>query len=370
MNKFITIITNNYKKIIKDDHSLVKNRVIKNMLFFKEIKNEIRKGTISNDDFKTFSELIKFILVKPKMYNRLKQLLIDELVLNNGITKNDLSSFFEELEKNGFNSFDSISKNDKIKSLLNGKLKHIYSIKFSNNHNTITDHILNINNNKICINSGILNMLEYFNSCAFMPFDVFMNMNDDQTIFNVYKTLPNSNLHNIYLLSSKYSETIESKNIQLLLKIASITINSLNELFNKKKNVTLDLVVYGIDAKKKLPNNQNEIINETNVNSGDTTMGFIFPNPSIRLYRSEELIKVLIHETIHCSQMDSQFGGSPPHIFKLFNIKMNSNSLLFNETITETIAEFLNCVLYSIIHKKDIHAISKNIKSFQISFIN
>jgi len=354
MNDFIIIITNNYKRIIKSDHIIKQQKIIKNALFFKEIKKEI-----NNDDFKTFSEIVKNVLVKPNMYQKIKQLIIDELIFDNknNFNKNDLITFFNKLEKNGFNSFDSLIKNKKIKSILENELNNINSMEFSNNYNLITDNLLNVTNRYTCINSGILLMLEYFNSCTFMPFDAFTNIKDDYSNLNVYK-LESNYLNNVYSLSDNKTEPIiKSTKLPFLSKIISVTIDSLNELFNNKKKINVDLVLYSINAKKQFPIHKNDIIDETNVNSGDTTISSVLNNPLIRIYRSEELIKVLIHEIIHCGRFESHFGNSPDHNFKLFNINLNSNKLLFNETITETLAEFLNCVLYSIIFDKNINDI-------------
>jgi len=132
-----------------------------------------------------------------------------------------------------------------------------------------------------------------------------------------------------------------------------ITIYSLNDLFKKKENNNIDILIYGSCAEKLFPKNNNHAIDENYVNSGDTTFSPIFNNFFIRLYRSEELIKVLIHEIIHTTGYDMISGSAPQHDFKVFNTKTNSNRLLLNETITETLAEFINCVLYSIIHNQE-----------------
>jgi len=350
MQNFIQIITNNYKNIIKSNHAFKEYKVINNVLFFKEIKDEINKGTMDKNDFKNFSVCTTKILTTEKAYDRLKKLTLNEIEF--GTNKKKAIEFFNDLETKGLDSFAP-------NKIMTGGL---INMQFANTYNTLKDTILS-NSQRTCLNGGVSLMLEYFNSCTFMPFDVFSKINDNYTNLKVYQTTnDNNNLNNVYLLSDNKTgiTNVNPNKLPFLSKIVSISIYSLAELFNQKNNVKLDLVLYAANAKKQFPKNKNDIIDETNVNSGDTIPeDMSLYRPMIRMYRAEEMIKVLIHETVHGTHFETNFGESPKHKFKVLNVKSNSSTLLFNETITETFAEFINCVLYSLIHNKDTSDILK-----------
>ena len=106
----------------------------------------------------------------------------------------------------------------------------------------------------------------------------------------------------------------------------------------------LDVFIYLTPFRKVLPEN-GEIIGKDNVNTAYTTS--CVPHGKIVIYRSEEWLKVLIHETFHVLGLD--FSHHPnasitKEVKKMFPI--NSDINLF-EGYTETWAEILNCVLVS-----------------------
>ena len=83
-----------------------------------------------------------------------------------------------------------------------------------------------------------------------------------------------------------------------------------------------------------------------NINNGMTSYYNNMNKASILIYRSEELIKVLIHEIIHAYKIDSAFNGNSleDNINNLFKL---SNDVNTNESFTETYACLLNICLVS-----------------------
>lgn len=293
MQQFVSIITDTYNDIINANHSMKEVGTIKDVLLFGEINDAINNNIINKDDFKNFSKIKSNILSQQEV-----------------IDKIDVS------------------------------------------------------------NMEIIKMLQYVNACAFMPYDVFSQIGHAYTNLKVFKPYTTNNFNHIYVLSNKDNNkmSVDIDKIELLSKIASITIKSLSKLFKKTINLKVNIILYAMSATKKFPEEKYDVISENNVNSGDSTIFSFYDetesntiynlvnNPLIRLYRSEELIKVLIHEIIHCTKFESHFGPSPKHNFKVFSTKFNEK-LLFNETITETLAEFINCVLYSLINNQDLNSV-------------
>jgi len=324
MKQFIKIITDNYKKVIYTHHIIKEDKLIKNVLFFKELAN--------TDNFKSLRSLIN-IIIKPESFEKIKQIIITELKPE------------DQTVLNKINSFGSIPKQITIPQT-----------KYGTEYNTKESSILT-HNNLTSLNTSILKMLEYFNSCTFMSSDVFSKLDKSYCNIKTYKPI-NTNIENVYLLDNNKQTNINPLKLPFLSKITTIVIESLNDFFNIKTTTKIDLVLYAVNVNKLFPNKRYNILDENNANSGDTIPQELdLYRPMIRLYRSEELIKVLIHEVIHCTGFERRFGEIKTHNFKVFNTKYNNSELLFNETITETLAEIINCILYSIIHNEHLDSV-------------
>jgi hypothetical protein len=114
--------------------------------------------------------------------------------------------------------------------------------------------------------------------------------------------------------------------------------NALNEL-----NIKLVLSPFKKNTLKRvIPNGA---LSTYNINNGMTSY-YNINKASILIYRSEELIKVLIHEIIHAYKIDSAFNGKSleDNINNLFKL---SNDVNTNESFTETYACILNVCLAS-----------------------
>ena len=145
---------------------------------------------------------------------------------------------------------------------------------------------------------------------------------------------------------------------KILLKKIKI-VSSLKKLFNRE-NATQQITIYDINEKKKLPNKNNLTIGPCHCNSGYCN---VIPsenkNGSIVLYRNEELIKVLIHESIHGNFIDYSIITNQYKSNMDKKICTNYNILL-NESFTETLACLINIILVNYYTKINIDTIFKN----------
>jgi hypothetical protein len=121
---------------------------------------------------------------------------------------------------------------------------------------------------------------------------------------------------------------------------------------SKMCSTTLNIYVYLTDFKKVLPNNNINVIDTMNINSGLSDV--CRKSGEIVIYRKEEWFKVLIHETFHNFGLDfaaMDIGILKTKIRKLFPVK--SQMLVF-ECYTELWAEIINCLFcsYTLIDNK------------------
>lgn len=121
---------------------------------------------------------------------------------------------------------------------------------------------------------------------------------------------------------------------------------------------SLTIYLYLTSLKKEMPSSQDEVIGVPHVNTAYTRA---CSEPSeIIIYRKEEWVKVLLHESFHNFALD--FSTTPSNacvkrMLKLFPI--NSNITLF-EAYTESWAEILNMVFCSFFKT---HSLTKGVAS-------
>jgi len=332
-------IINNFQRAKKKDSNIHHIATIKDVIFINDMKklNKIKKF------YRQSSYLHKHIISNPKYYQRVKQILFNTVEFDD---MNKLKSDFEILEKVCFNAFEPYdSFNPKVKELLKGELKYLINKKFNCKfieYGENASTILTIDSNT-SLHTGVLYMIEYMNMSKFMSYDVFMNMDAKFTDVKIYQT--NTNIKNIYLLANDNETNYDVNQLDFMCQIGDTVINTMNQLFNKTiNNLNVDLILFLSNALKKFPERQ-QPLTENEVNSADT---YTFQRPLIRLYRQEEMFKVFIHELIHSTQCDKLVDSNIEYTFNI------NSSLRPIETITETFAEFINCVIYSHIHKMDL----------------
>ena len=83
------------------------------------------------------------------------------------------------------------------------------------------------------------------------------------------------------------------------------------------------------------------LLGPNEINSGVTSWGNV---TKVAIFREEEINKLIIHELIHYCQLDFHSVNFP--FIKSYNIKPK-NKLILNESYTEIIANFINCICCS-----------------------
>lgn len=369
MNKYIDQLDN----IIKTDYDNINNNitenfviddniVLHNIVFFSDIKKLIPKI-----HFKNFDYFIERIVTNNTFFNRIVNILIENLEIDNYFKKKILNDL-DELYLHGF-SFKSLnSQNNKIINLLEKDYEYLLNDKFKckyMNSDDIYSPIIVKNNLKSCLHTGLLGILRYINCPEFLSYDAFLEINNKYTNLVVY-SFPNF-INKVYILADdNNNKVIDTSKLNMLYNLSFLSINSLSKLLNKQDNVKklkIDLILYLSPAKKEFPQ-KGLTITENNVNSGDTTL---FNYPLVRIFREEEMFKVLIHECIHAARLEIIFYKLKNQNMDKVNIISNNkltDKLKFNEIITEVFAEIINCILYSIINKCNM----KNVMNNELAF--
>ena len=184
----------------------------------------------------------------------------------------------------------------------------------------------------------------------------FLSLNNINGIPSTYTDMieytVKGNVNKIYLLSHNDESFLDTADIEFLVKIIDITIDTIYKMFSIQNKKTFNLIILGSTERKQFPCDRYNKITEDHVNSADTTF-YDTGSILIRIYRQEELIKVLIHETIHFTQIEKQVLN----VNKKFNI---NRELHLNEAIVETLATYINCQIYSEINKVSINELIYN----------
>jgi hypothetical protein len=161
--------------------------------------------------------------------------------------------------------------------------------------------------------------------------------------------LKNQTYNKISYSNDKYGSinilfTNNNKNISDLEKYIMNIIQTFYE-YSSEKNI-VNIVVILTDFTKCLPENEEEILTNHNVNSG------MSDSKNIVIWRTEEIKKVLIHELIHHYHLDfgfqicsgsSECSKNEMKLYKNYKLK-NKNKIIINEAITETLAMIINCL--------------------------
>lgn len=141
--------------------------------------------------------------------------------------------------------------------------------------------------------------------------------------------------------------------LAVTLDILSFTVRVLNKLNGKR---SLRIVLMPVRAPKRLPTKPGLVVGVDEVNSG-----YAWKVPgrgdhcTVVVYRKEDLNKVLIHELVHCWDLD--FKRYDPRIDRLFiarhNLRLDGravlnpfNRLALNEAFTEVIACYLHAATH------------------------
>jgi hypothetical protein len=239
------------------------------------------------------------------------------------LTKNSIKLIKEmNLIKNKYEKTDyKISKNNYFNQIKQ-KVIHIYKYFDDYFENKINELNIEKSNNHLNDNS-------YFIGTSIR--------NKIKNLQNNYKV--NINNIELHFITNKNLTKKIKKKIKTIIKV----ISTIKKLFNNEKNYQ-SIIIYDINENKQLPKKKNSIIGPGNCNSGYcNVIKELNKNGSIVLYRNEELLKVLIHESIHANFIDFEIIVNQEHQNMDKKICTDYNILL-NETFTETFACLLNCI--------------------------
>jgi hypothetical protein len=149
-----------------------------------------------------------------------------------------------------------------------------------------------------------------------------------------------------------------------------VWLHVINEYSSKKCSKRLVLYLYFTSLKKRLPSSKINVLNEINVNTAFT---YTCPVDSeIVIFRKEEWLKVLMHESFHNFSLDfSDMNNEECKAAILSIFKVNSDVNLF-EAYTETWAEIMNaafCSFYLTKNAAGTNAVDEFLSNFDF-FIN
>jgi len=164
--------------------------------------------------------------------------------------------------------------------------------------------------------------------------------------------------------SAEYQIELYNEYIEKIL----VWLHIINEYSSKKCSKRLVLYMYFTSLKKALPEKNIDILNQNNVNTAFT---YTCPVDSeIVVFRKEEWLKVLMHESFHNFALDFSDMNTEEctkHILSIFKVKSDVN--LF-EAYTEFWAEIMNAVFCSFYLIKDTRNDLDNFLSNFDFFIN
>ena len=269
------------------------------------------------------------------------------MILNNNIFKKDTYKLLDLLKKYKYNTPSIKIMDIPFFKNLYIHFKKIYR-KISNNIISKTDstHIITIkkiepNKNSYIENNNFMTN-EIIDECKKLKYFYIFNYSNNY----------------IHYYSNK---NITIKNIPNNIKEILILIETLKILF-QRNTFHQKITIYDLKFKKKLPTKKHDlIIGPNNCNSGLTNVN-LHSNGDIILYRSEELLKVCIHELMHSNLIDSDLIFS--NISKYFTDNYCFKySVLLNEAYTECISVIIHLIYISV-------KINKNMNYVNQLFIN
>lgn len=134
--------------------------------------------------------------------------------------------------------------------------------------------------------------------------------------------------------------TESEEEIKEFLQIVTGIVSFMDHVSHNEEINKLTLSFYLLDDKKEV--RDVDILGPDEVNGGATIMTY---NPSIIMWRKEEICKVLIHELVHAFAYDHSREGDTSDIIKHYQQKYDVSSQTLNifEAYTEIWAELIHC---------------------------
>ena len=225
---------------------------------------------------------------------------------------------------NNFNDFLNINN-----TLNNTKYKKYYTLQ-KKIYNFL-DHNHNYNNIKIIKNNFIIDKLNIEDN-EYMHYSIKNKLNHTRNITVVqYKLFYNNKkiIINYYFIKTNITEKDLKNHINFISQFVQL-IYFITK-YEHKNNV---FHIYLTDYKKNIISNH---INAQNINSGVCYFNDV--NKKIIIYRSEEYIKVFIHEFLHSCYIDLYLHKNNDkinnYIYNKFKFIKNNTEIMISESYTE-----------------------------------
>ena len=135
-----------------------------------------------------------------------------------------------------------------------------------------------------------------------------------------------------------------SRSVKELARIAAVNAMTMFRLFAPENLEVFQISYCANPAPKMLPSTAGETLDVSHVNSGFTTRSP--KSRSIMIWRSEEFLKLIFHEIIHCIGADELHirDDDLQHLKHMFSLDQR-RPLLLEETYTELLALIYHCFL-------------------------
>jgi hypothetical protein len=268
-----------------------------------------------------------------------------------------LMLFFTKKKHLNFNHINNKTK-DILQELFN---------EFNNSYNYIKKMSPFKANIKKILNTNDITTPKNFNSKSF-PQQIRNHINENIMSEITYKfSLYKREVRVYFILENEHIEhslDVYNKYVEVI----AMWLYILNLYASTDCANTIQIYLYLTSLEKKLPNSNIYILDENNVNTAFTTT---CPKDSeIVIFRKEEWLKVLVHETFHNFGLDySMMNNSQMNncILNIFDVNSQVNSY---EAYTEFWAEIINalfCSFFSLKNKHDYQEFLSNAE-FYINF--
>ncbi len=226
-----------------------------------------------------------------------------------------------------------------------------------NNNNKFLKKIYKILNNtsnkiKIVKQKSKLKTLNIENS-NYLPNNIRLYINNKSNVTHIQYKLNFNNKNiiiNYYLVDKNKSEHELDNHIKFLAQFVYLMYD-----ITKYKHDTNTIDIYLTNFKKNI--GSNNIIDVQNINTGVCYFNDI--NRKVVIYRSEEYIKVFIHEFLHSCHIDKYLhDNTNTNIYEKFNFDYKKTKINLSETYTEF---WCNIIYISIFSYNYLENSSKNI---------
>jgi len=305
---------NKITKIINETHLMYNQSDITHIKHPSKLSNNKKYPVV----YKLFQKLYQHRLIK-LIVKKLNDMQYDELC--EILHVSDINKFIVF-----FNRYQHLFTYNELK--YNDDIKHIKYIV------DLLDYMFS--NDPLC---------EILYDNPFMPINIQYDAENHDLVHDEYISKDGSQIHLYTYLNDKHNI-----DVHLIFNM----INTLKNIVETKRPVKL--IIFNSELKKQLDEIKCDCkhLSPVNINTGST-----LKTQYIKIWRNEEIYKVLIHELVHYYNIDMNFSRShvkdcDDEIKNIFSIEPNSVDYV-NESYTEIVAMMIHTSYISYITKIDLY---------------